>query len=182
MIKDRPQSLCKMCGDCCRVVTTKYTYQELLEKQKQGDSSAIDFLSVFVPFETIEDAKKESSEIVENILKRTPQKLEDITFYKCKYLRDDNKCGDYENRPLLCRLNPFSAWSIVPPNCGFQGWLEEQKQQKINEIKHQKDNLKELNELLKIAQNQNQIDEINKRIEKINDILKYYEKYGSNEW
>ncbi len=182
MVKNRPQELCKMCGDCCRVVTTKFTYKELLEKKAQGDDSAIDFLSVFVPFDSIEEAKKESAEIVENILSRTPQKLEDITFYKCKYLRDDNKCGDYEHRPLLCRLNPFSAWSIVPPHCGFQGWLEEQKAHKIQEIKHQKDNLQELNELLKLATNQTQINEINKRINKINEILAFYEKYGSEKW
>lgn len=182
MIKDRPQSLCKMCGKCCRVVTTEDTYEKILEKIKNGDSYAKDFLSIFVPFKSIEDARKESAEIVDNILKRTPQKIEDITFYKCKYLRDDNKCGDYENRPLLCRLNPFSPWSIVPPNCGFQGWLDEQKEIKIKEIKHQKDNLKELNELLKIATTQNQIDEINKRIEKTEEIIAYYKKYGSEEW
>ena len=52
MVKNRPQELCKMCGDCCRVVTTKFTYKELLEKKAQGDDSAIDFLSVFVPFDS----------------------------------------------------------------------------------------------------------------------------------
>ena len=50
------------------------------------------------------------------------------------------------------------------------------------EIKHQKDNLKELNELLKIATTQNQIDEINKRIKKTEEIIDYYKKYGSDEW
>ncbi len=182
MIKDRPQELCKMCGKCCRVATTKDTYQELLKKRENGDSSAIDFLSIFVPFASIEEARKESAETVDNILNRTSQKLEDITFYKCKYIRDDNKCGDYEHRPLLCKLSPFSAWSIVPPNCGFETWLNEQKEHKIKEIKHQKDNLTELNELLTLAQNQHQIDEINKRIETTKEILNFYEKYGASEW
>ena len=182
MIKDRPQSLCKMCGKCCRVATTKDTYQEILKKIENGDTFAKDFLSIFVPYKTIEDARKESAEIVDNILKKTSQKIEDITFYKCKYIRDDNKCGDYEHRPLLCILNPFSAWSIVPPDCGFQPWLEEQKELKIKEIKHQKDNLKELNELLNMATTQNQIDEINKRIKKTEEIIDYYKKYGSEEW
>lgn len=182
MIKDRPQSLCKMCGKCCRVATTQDTYEEILEKVKNGDSYAKDFLSIFVPFKSIEEARKESAETVDNILKRTSQKPENITFYKCKYIRDDNKCGDYEHRPLLCILSPHSPWSIVPPNCGFQGWLDEQKEIKIKEIKHQKDNLKELNELLKIATTQNQIDEINKRIEKTEEIIAYYKKYGSEEW
>ena len=27
MVKNRPQELCKMCGDCCRVVTTKIYLQ-----------------------------------------------------------------------------------------------------------------------------------------------------------
>ncbi len=182
MIKDRPQSLCKMCGKCCRVVTTEDTYEKILEKIENGDKFAKDFLSIFVPFKSIEDARKESAEIVDNILNRTSQKLEDITFYKCRYLRDDNKCGDYEHRPLLCILNPFSPWSIVPPECGFQGWLNEQKELKIKEIKHQKENLAELNELLNIAKTQNQIDEIKKRISKTEEIIAYYEKYGAKDW
>jgi len=182
MIKDRPQELCKMCGKCCRVATTKDSYKVLLEKQANGDIEASDFLRIFEPFETIEDARKESAEIVDNILKRSSKNPEDITFYKCRYLRDDNKCGDYENRPLLCKLCPLTPWSIVPPDCGFEAWLEEQKELKIKEIKHQKDNLKELEELLKFAKNQHQTDEINKRIETIKEILAYYEKYGANEW
>jgi len=181
-IKNRPQELCKMCGKCCRVATTKDTYQELLKKREEGDSSATDFLRIFEPFESIDEARKESSEIVDNILKRTSQNIEDITFYKCKFIRDDNKCGDYENRPLLCKLSPYSAWSIVPPNCGFENWLKEQQELKIKEIQHQKNNLTELNELLKLAKNQHQIDEINKRINNINEILAYYEKYGAKEW
>ena len=39
-----------------------------------------------------------------------------------------------------------------------------------------------LNELLKLAHKQEQIDEINKRINTIKDILSFYEKYGAKEW
>ena len=182
MIKKRPQELCKMCGKCCRVVTTKDSYETLLKKKANGDSGAIDFLRIFEPFKTIEDARKESAEIVDNILQNSLIKQEDVTFYKCRFLRDDNKCGDYENRPLLCQLNPFSPWSIVPPDCGFESWLEEQRELKIKEIKHQKNNLAELKELLKIVESQEQADEINERIERIEKILEYYNQYGASEW
>lgn len=178
LVKNRPQELCKMCGDCCRVVTTKHSYEKLLELKKSGDKGATDFLNIFKPFETIEDARKESNEIVENILIRSKLNEQDITFYKCKNLQENNLCGDYENRPLLCRLNPFSPWSIVPPNCGFNNWLKKQQEKKITEINHQKEVLKELETLLKETSNEEYQQEIQKRIDKINEIIEFYSKYN----
>ena len=57
-LNKRPQELCHMCGKCCRVVTTSIPYDKLLELQNNGDKAACDFLGIFVPFKTIEDAKK----------------------------------------------------------------------------------------------------------------------------
>ena len=52
----RPQSLCHMCGKCCRVVTTSTPYNILIKMAEDGDAGAIDFLSLFEPYNSIEDA------------------------------------------------------------------------------------------------------------------------------
>ncbi len=181
MVKDRPQSLCRKCGNCCKVATTKDSYKELLEKKVNGDKAAIDFLEIFEPYDSVEDAKKVAPDVVENILKHYGQS-ETITFYKCKHIQKNNKCGIYKNRPFLCQLNPLSAWSVVPPSCGFKQWLEIQKTRRIAEIKEQKYTVEELKTLKKMVKDPNLIDEIEKRIIKCQEIIDYYEKYGSKDW
>lgn len=181
-IKDRPQELCKMCGNCCRVATNRYSYKELLEMEENGIQGAIDFLRIFEPYDTVEDARKISAETVDNILSKSNLKESEVTFYKCKYLQENNLCGDYENRPILCRLNPFTPWSIVPPSCGFNGWLDEQKEKKIAEIRHQKAVLTELEELLEVATTEEQKAAIELRIATTKEIIEFYSKYGSKDW
>ena len=42
----RPQSLCKMCGKCCRVATTSIPYKKLKLMAHEGDEGVVDFLSL----------------------------------------------------------------------------------------------------------------------------------------
>ncbi|MBE0583566.1 MAG: YkgJ family cysteine cluster protein [Desulfofustis sp.] len=41
----------------------------------------------------------------------------------CTLLRDDGRCGDYENRPALCRSFPTKSLvlcgGVLPPSCGY---------------------------------------------------------------
>src|SRR5574344_66181 len=127
-IKNRPD-LCKKCGKCCKVVVAKYSYHDLLKQKENGDFFAHDFLRIFEPYETIEEAKKADSEVVENILKNYNENFSP-TFYRCKFLKEDNTCLNYKNRPLLCKLAPNSAWGVFPPNCGYQSWIFEKKKKK----------------------------------------------------
>jgi Fe-S-cluster containining protein len=54
----RPQSLCKMCGKCCRFVTIPQTFEEVQKLASEGHEGAKDFLRLFVPYESIEEARK----------------------------------------------------------------------------------------------------------------------------
>ena len=145
----RPQYLCNMCGKCCRVVTTSIPYKGLLEMSAKGDKGAKDFLSLFVPYESIEAARKVDAEVVDNIINRLIDdgnyREDEITFYGCKYLQDNNLCSRYENRLDLCRHCPSSPWSIVPPGCGFEGWLFWQREEIKQKIRRSKEELLELN-------------------------------------
>ena len=129
----RPQHLCHMCGKCCRMSTTSTPYEELKKLAAEGHQGAIDFLSIFVPYKSIEEARKVEPEVVENIIKHQKEDGKyneaNLTFYGCKYLGKDNLCTRYESRLDLCKHCPSTPWSIVPPGCGFEGWLFWQREE-----------------------------------------------------
>lgn len=182
----RPQSLCKMCGKCCRVVTTSIPYDELKRMAQNGDEGAIDFLSLFVPYESIDEAKKVDHEVVENIITRLSEDNnfdeKSTTFYYCRYLQDDNLCSNYENRPKLCRHCPSTPWAIVPPGCGFEGWLfwkREEDKQKIRRLKEELLELQLLRNRTSDAETLRKVSAVEQKIQKNIDL---YKKYGSENW
>lgn len=185
-LSKRPQHLCNMCGRCCRVVTTSIPYDKLKVMAAKGDKGALDFLSIFEPYDSIEEARLVDAEVVDNIILRLTDdgnfNEKEITFYCCKYLRDDNLCSNYENRPALCRYCPSTPWSIVPPGCGFEGWLFWKREEEKQKVRRSKEELLEL-KLLKMKNNS---PEILKKIEAVeHKILRNIEmlkKYGSENW
>ncbi len=182
----RPQYLCNMCGKCCRVVTTSIPYKGLLEMSAKGDKGAKDFLSLFVPYKSIEAARKVDAEVVDNIINRLIDdgnyREDEITFYGCKYLQDNNLCSRYENRLDLCRHCPSSPWSIVPPGCGFEGWLFWQREEIKQKIRRSKEELLELNLLRMRTKDEETLKRISSVEHKITKNIEAYKKYGSENW
>jgi Fe-S-cluster containining protein len=44
-----------------------------------------------------------------------------ISFFKCKYVLDDGRCGVHEDRPVGCRVYPIPHKNtIFHPGCGFE--------------------------------------------------------------
>lgn len=185
-LSQRPQNLCKMCGKCCRVVISSTPFKTIKSLAISGDKSAKDFLSIFVPYESISEARAVDASIVDNIIKRLKEdgnyKKEEITFYYCKYLKENNLCGCYENRPDLCIHFPSTPWANVPPGCGFEGWLFARREQIKENIRRSKEELLEL----KLLKTKPMPDNILKKIElveqKINRNIQLYAKYGSEDW
>ncbi len=182
----RPEYLCHMCGKCCRVVTTSIPYKELKKRSQKGEKGASDFLSLFEPYESIEVARKVDAAVVDNIINRLIDdgnyNEEEITFYCCKYLGDDNLCSRYHTRLTLCRHCPSSPWSIVPPGCGFEGWLFWQREQEKQKVRLLKEELIEL-ELLKHRTSDSQmLDKIDSVQSKIRKNINLYKRYGSENW
>ena len=174
-----------MCGKCCRVSTTLQSYQELSALAEQGDEEAKDFLSIFEPYNSIDDARAVCANTVENVLLRLKDAVEvpeDINFYKCKYILDNNLCGNYENRPELCKRFPSSAWAIVPPGCGYEGWMFQEREKIKQGIRRKKEDLMDYEIGLKTSKNPENIKKLEEAIEKIKNIIKMYEKYGSADW
>lgn len=182
----RPQHLCHMCGKCCRVVTTSLSYAELKQMEQDGDKGAGDFLSLFVPYDSIESARNVDAGVVDNIINRLKSDgsfdEKEITFYGCKYLQDNNLCSRYETRLDLCKHCPSTPWSIVPPGCGFEGWLFWQREEIKQKIRKSKEELLELKLLRMRTKDENTLQKINIVEHKIQRGIDFYKKYGSENW
>lgn len=108
-----------------------------------GEEEAIAFLEIFEPFPDIETAKKIVPEQVAQVLKvvseRDDMKIENVTFYHCRYVTEEGICGIYERRPRCCIEAPFHGWAVMPPGCGFEGWQFEQREQHKSDIRKLKE-------------------------------------------
>lgn len=182
----RPQHLCHMCGKCCRVVTTSTPYAQLKSMAESGDKGATDFLSLFEPYSSIEAARNVDADVVDNIINRLKNdgKFDEnnITFYGCRFLQDNNLCSRYETRLDLCKHCPSTPWSIVPPNCGFEGWLFWQREEIKQKIRKSKEELLELQILRMKTIDKEVLKKIDAVEHKIQKSIDFYKKYGSENW
>lgn len=185
-LSKRPQELCHMCGRCCRVVTTSKSYEELKELEAKNDNGACEFLKIFVPYPSIEAARAVDSELVDNVIFHLKEDgnydLNKTSFYYCKYLLDNNLCSIYEERPELCRHCPCTPWAIVPPGCGFEGWLFLEREKVKEKIRKAKEELLELKLLKTRNTDENILKKISSVEHKIHSTIELYKKYGSYDW
>ncbi len=181
-----PQYLCKMCGKCCKSITTEHTYEELEEMTKNGSESARVFIDVFRPYPGLKEAKKHVPDQVEQILDELGNKegfdISKVTFYYCPHHSEENQCGIYENRPECCRRAPNNPWSCMPPGCGFEGWQFEEREKIKREIRKLKEYLIALQAVAEdgmVPGKDITVDELRKIIDKK---ISRWEKYGSRLW
>lgn len=113
---------CKMCGACCKLAVSEFSPDELKEKATAGDNFATQFLSVFIPYENIEDAKKNYPEYFELIKNTTDEKA---YYYHCPKVTSDNKCPIYDERPQICKDFPDNPFAFLPKTCGYKKWKSE---------------------------------------------------------
>lgn len=110
---------CKQCAACCKLATSEYSYAQLKQRAMKGDKFSQDFVSVFVPYETEEEAKKANPEYFELLNKLVED--EKIYYYYCPKL-NGNLCSDYENRPNICKEFPHNPLKLLPSSCSFNEW------------------------------------------------------------
>lgn len=122
ILKYREKFSCSGCATCCRLACSEFSPKELKQKAEIGDSFATQFLSIFVPYSSKEEAKKVYPDYIELLEKN---KEEEVHFYHCPRLTADNRCSDYENRPQICRDFPDNPLSLLPKSCGYSKWKEE---------------------------------------------------------
>ena len=151
-----------------------------------GDEGAYDFLKIFEPYVSLEEARAVDKELVDNVIQRScidgNLDKSELTFYKCKYLLDDNKCSIYEARPALCRHCPSTPWAVVPPGCGFEAWLFLKREETKQKIRKSKEDLLELKLLRSKMKKPEDLIKIDAVVNKIYGMIESYKKYGSENW
>lgn len=181
-----PQHLCKMCGKCCKAITTPYTHEELVKLAKEGQEEAKVFVEVFKRYPSIEAARAAVPDHVNNILEILKRKedfdISKITFYYCPHLTEQNTCAIHPTRPDCCRRAPRNGWSIFPPGCGFKGWQFMQKERVKETVRKLKEYMLELDLLPPdyVIPTRNVTAAELKQI--IEDRIKPWEKYGAELW
>ncbi|MBO5386211.1 YkgJ family cysteine cluster protein [bacterium] len=115
----RDECNCVGCGVCCNFAVSEFSPEELKLKAENGDNFASQFVSVFVPYEEMNEVEKIYPEYVQ-MLKDNGES--EYYFYHCPKVTDDNKCPDYENRPQICRDFPDNPIAFLPKTCGFKDW------------------------------------------------------------
>ena len=119
--KYRYEFSCNHTGTCCRLACSEYTLEQLKEKASNGDRFACDFVSIFIPYENIEEARKVYPEFVSMMESKTDR----VYFYHCPHITEDNLCSIYDKRPKLCRDFPDNPLAILPDSCGYYQWKKE---------------------------------------------------------
>ena len=112
------------CAKCaaCKLATSEYSYTQLKQRAMRGDKFSEDFVSVFIPYESEEDAKKANPEYFELLNKLVEDTK--IYYYYCPKL-EGNLCSDYENRPNICKNFPHNPLKLLPSSCAFNAWKNE---------------------------------------------------------
>lgn len=118
----RKEFHCNGCATCCNLACSEFSPEQLKEKAANGDKFATQFTSIFVPYETREEAVKVYPQYLQML---SDVKEEQVYFYHCPKLNECKRCSDYENRPEICRVFPDNPLSILPESCGFYVWRQE---------------------------------------------------------
>jgi len=122
-----PQHLCNACGKCCKIALYRgcLSYEEVkkiaesLTEDPFAIQSTKDFLTIFEPFESVEEARKVDNAFVSKIYERFGNDSK-VTFFHCRFV-GENKCLIHEDRPDLCRAYPVvSERTIFFDECGYQ--------------------------------------------------------------
>ncbi len=172
----RPQRLCHMCGRCCRVAVPSVPYEKLKEMAAEKNQEALDFLELFEPYESLEAALAVDEELVKNI-----PDYKNRTFFRCRYLKG-NLCGRYESRLEVCKRFPNTAWALVPPHCGFLGWMFLEREKIMKYVRGLKEEQLQYKVQLKLVKDEATKATLKKLIESIDSNIAIYHKYGSERW
>lgn len=116
---NRVKNHCVGCGVCCRFAVSEFSPEKLKQKAENGDNFAYQFIQTFIPYESIEQAKKVFPQYIKML---EEQGEKDYYIYHCPKVTVDNRCPDYENRPQICRDFPDNPVGFLPKTCGFTPW------------------------------------------------------------
>lgn len=113
---------CNRCGACCKLAVSEYSYEQLKQRANKGDKFSSDFISVFLPYNSEEEAKAANPEYFA-LLNRLVED-DKIYYYYCPKVKD-NLCTIYDERPNICRDFPHNPLKLLPSACSYNEWRNE---------------------------------------------------------
>ena len=179
------KDICLKCGKCCRLMQSLKSHEELEELSKRGDKAAINFLKLFIPYESLEDAIRIDPVVVDEILEMNKHKYGIRTktyFYYCKYINDDNTCKVYNIRPKLCREYPKFAFTILPENCAYEGYIFEVREKIKEQVRKIKEKLADIAVIKQNSVNPNELRKCSDLEEKYTKMIEKFSVYGAKDW
>ncbi len=185
VFESAPQELCLKCGKCCTAITSSYTNAAIVEMAENNEEEAKIFVNTFKPYQSIDEARLANPEQVDKVLLKfiKNKKLDEneVTFYYCPHLTEENLCAVHSQRPDCCRRAPNNAWSLFPDGCGYEGWLFAQREKHKKIVRKLKEILYEIEMMEKASDNN--VNSSNSEVKgKIINKIKSYEQYGSQNW
>ncbi|MBO7672110.1 YkgJ family cysteine cluster protein [bacterium] len=179
------KDICSRCGKCCRLLPSGKSYAELCSLAEKGDKTASNFLKLFLPHKSIDDALL----IDENYVKQTAALNKkkfgndyETYFYYCRYLNDDNTCKVYDMRPKLCKNYPKNAFTVIPEDCAYEGYLFEARENIKKYVRKTKEELMEISILKKDCNTPNELRKYENLEKKYIMLIDKYRAYGSEDW
>ncbi len=179
------KNICKKCGKCCRLIYSLKSYEELCADAKVGDSVAVNFLKLFLPYETLEDVLKIDSDAVNSIIEYHKKAYGEDTvtyFYHCRYIGIDNSCMVYDMRPKFCRQYPKNEFIILPEGCSYEGYSFVQREKVKAKVRKAKEQILDIKVLRLKATDKGTIERLNKMEKKCLQFIEQYKLFGSDDW
>jgi Fe-S-cluster containining protein len=125
----RPEFACTGTGTCCQAATSIQPWNKI--HKASYDQTLRDFFNIFIPYEDHTYVQKQYPEAynacLEILKTRDNITINDLYFYRCRFIKPPNFCTIYEDRPTLCRNFPESPFDSIPSTCGYYSWAQECK-------------------------------------------------------
>ena len=179
------KKICKMCGKCCRLIYALKSFDELSAAAQKGDTLATNFLKLFLPYSSLDEARKIDPAAVDAIIQsnKIASGADTTTyFYYCRYIQEDNKCSVYEMRPKLCRLYPKNEFVPLPTDCAYEGYSFMAREKVKAKVRKTKEQLLDIKVLRKNTTDKGTFEKLNKLEAKLNQFVDEFKTFGSEDW
>lgn len=179
------KKICKICGKCCRLISSLKSYDVLCKEAKRGDVFAVNFLKLFLPYTSLDDVLEIDAVAVEAIIQANKIAYgEDVQtyFYYCRYIGVDNRCGVYDMRPKLCRLYPKNEFIPLPTDCAYEGYSFMAREKVKAKVRKAKEQLLDIKVMRQGVNNRASIEKLNKLERDLNRYIDSYKAFGANNW
>lgn len=179
------KNICKKCGKCCRLIHSLKSYQDFCEESKNGDSVAVNFLKLFLPYESLEEALAIDSDCVNGIIEHHKRIYGEDTstyFYHCRYIAEDNTCKVYDMRPKFCRHYPKNEFIILPQDCSYEGYSFMRREKIKAKVRKAKEQLLDIKVMRQKVTDRATLEKLNKLEKQSILFVDQYKYFGSGNW